>query len=594
MNRQTMAVAAMALAMLLAAGGNTMGATDEAARNGRFNVLDFGARADGATDDTGAIQAAIGAAAERGGTVYLPPGEYLCAGNLRIAGGVALVGSHDAPVSIHERKGTILLPTAGRGDEDAPPFIYMEHATSVRGLTIYYPEQRTEDITPYPWTFQLNGHDQTVEDVTLINSYNGIRTGPENNVRHRIRSVAGCVLRRGVFVDACTDIGRVENVQWHAHWWTTAAFDGDSGPVYRFMADNLEAFVFARTDWEYITNNFVFPAYIGYRFIGGPHGESNGHMTACGADANNTAVQVDAIQFMGWLVTGGQFASFEGVSPTQVRIKPSCTGNMRFVNCTFWGHADHNAVVEGTGNVSFSDCYFSSWRDSDQDALVDVRSGRVQVQACTFGSMQPSVRLGPEVRHAIVRGNNGVAGVTVLNEAPRAIVADNEPDALDWSEAWRRHARVNIGADGDGLYLSGWHGGPAENRWADGTLRRWSADRSTVLWPVLPHTRYELAARVGVPETAVGEGSGIYVDGRRVVAFDEASEGVARGTFQSGEADKVHIEFRVKGWRPVDVIEGNPDERTLGVNVHWVELTAAGAEGEPLVDANTGRVIEAR
>lgn len=42
----------------------------------------------------------------------------------------------------------------------------------------------------------------------LINSYSGIRIGPENNVRHRIRSVGGCVLRRGILVDFCRDIGR--------------------------------------------------------------------------------------------------------------------------------------------------------------------------------------------------------------------------------------------------------------------------------------------------------------------------------------------------------------------------------------------------
>lgn len=43
-----------------------------------FNVRDFGAVGDGATDDTEAIQAAIDAAeAAGGGTVYFPAGDYL-------------------------------------------------------------------------------------------------------------------------------------------------------------------------------------------------------------------------------------------------------------------------------------------------------------------------------------------------------------------------------------------------------------------------------------------------------------------------------------------------------------------------------------
>jgi hypothetical protein len=34
------------------------------------------------------------------------------------------------------------------------------------------------------------------------------------------------------------------------------------------MINNLEAFIFGRTDREYVTNSFVFPVKIGYHFIG--------------------------------------------------------------------------------------------------------------------------------------------------------------------------------------------------------------------------------------------------------------------------------------------------------------------------------------
>lgn len=48
-----------------------------------FNVKDFGAVGDGATDDAVAVQAAIDAAAEAGGgTVWFPPGEYALGGPL--------------------------------------------------------------------------------------------------------------------------------------------------------------------------------------------------------------------------------------------------------------------------------------------------------------------------------------------------------------------------------------------------------------------------------------------------------------------------------------------------------------------------------
>ena len=44
-----------------------------------YNVMDFGAKADGKTIDSPAINRAIEAAAQAGGgTVYLPAGEYAC------------------------------------------------------------------------------------------------------------------------------------------------------------------------------------------------------------------------------------------------------------------------------------------------------------------------------------------------------------------------------------------------------------------------------------------------------------------------------------------------------------------------------------
>jgi hypothetical protein len=149
--------------------------------------------------------------------------------------------------------------------------------------------------------------------------YNGIKIGPEGNVRHRIRSVYGCVLRRGLTLDGCSDIGRTENVQFHCHWWSSAKVGGKWDPVYEYMWRNCEAFVLGRSDWEYLTNNFVFPARVGYRFIGTPSGAMNGQLSGCGADAAQRAIVVERIQPMGLLVTNGQF-----VAPTGTTRSRSC------------------------------------------------------------------------------------------------------------------------------------------------------------------------------------------------------------------------------------------------------------------------------
>lgn len=398
--------------------------------DGIYSVTDFGAVRNGKTDDTGAIQKAINKASEKGGRVYLPPGKYLVAGSIRVLPGVTVFGSNDAPASIGPLHGTIVLATGGRDDEEGPALFEMGSESAVHGMTIWYPEQKPEDIRPYPWTFRLQGNDNTVENITLINSYNGIVTGrPGNNVRHRIRSVYGCVLRRGLFVDFCTDIGRIDNVHFHCHHWSREETGGNWDLVYRYMYENLEAFIFGRTDWEYVTNTFVFPAKIGMRFIRTERGACNGHFTGVGCDACETAVLVEEIQYMGLLFTGGEFVSFNGKNPVEVVVSEGCRGSIRFVNCAFWGPVHHNAVLKGDAFVSFNDCYFSNRNRNVTDKFIIVaESGKLQINNCTFDALQPSIHLKSWVKHAIIRGNNGMHGVLIESEiGDRAIIRDNEP-----------------------------------------------------------------------------------------------------------------------------------------------------------------------
>ncbi|MCC6445997.1 MAG: hypothetical protein IT210_21400 [Armatimonadetes bacterium] len=388
----------------------------------------LGIRGDGATDDTAAIQSALDAAAKAGGTVRLPAGRYLVKGSLKIPVGVALTGEAKAPLYIEPLTGTVILATGGRDQEDSPALFEMGDSSTVQGLTVYYPDQRPKEIHPYPWTFHLQGGDNTVENVTLINSYNGIKIGPEPNVRHRIRSVSGCVLRRGIFLDNCTDIGRIENVQWHCHWWSSPKVGGDWDPVFEYMWKNCEAFIFARTDWEYVTNTFVFPVNIGYHFIGTRNGAMNGQLCGIGADAAQKCIVVDAVQPMGLLITNGQFVAFNGDDPIEVLINPTCEGSVRLVNCAFWGPALQNVVSHSQSFVSLSDCYFSSGREKHPGkALVEADSGKLQVRGCSFATGEPSIRLADGLKHAIITENNGVQGVRIVNEiGDKAVIANNE------------------------------------------------------------------------------------------------------------------------------------------------------------------------
>lgn len=393
-----------------------------------INVKAFGVKADGKTDDTEAIQKALDAAAKSGERVYLPAGKYLVAGSLRLEG-VSLEGAANAPRYNTPLTGTVILATGGRGKLDGPALFEVGNSASVSGITVYYPEQKVTDIRPYVWTFHLYGSDNTLENVTLINSYAAIKVGPEPNVRHRIRSVYGCALRYGISVDSCTDIGRIDNVQFHGHWWWDPSVGGNSDIVNKYMIDNLETFVFGRTDWEYVTNTFVFPCKIGYKFVQTASGACNGQFSGIGADWAQRCVVVEHIQPMGLLITNGQFVAFAGDNPIEVEIAPTCAGSVRLVNCAFWGPAVQNVVSHGQGYLSLNDCYFSSGRQPDTDkALVEADAGKIQIRGCTFATSELGVLLKKGVKHAIVTENNGVRGLTInVEPGVQAVISNNEP-----------------------------------------------------------------------------------------------------------------------------------------------------------------------
>jgi hypothetical protein len=395
-----------------------------------FNVKAFGAKADAKTDDTAAIQAAIDSAGKLGGKVLLPAGRYMTRGTFKIPPGVAVEGVANSALYCEPLKGSIVLATAGRDKEDSAPLFTLDASASVTGITVYYPEQLVENIRPYPWTFKLTGADSAVDKVTLINSYNGICTGPEGNVRHRIRNVSGCVLRRGIFIDNCVDVGRIENIQFHGNWWWMPDAKGNSIIVNKYMLQNLEAFIFGKTDSEFVTNTFVFPAKIGYHFIGTKNGVCYGQFSGISADWAQNCIVVESVLSIGIQITNGMFASLaqDSVDPTQVIIKETNGGSVRFENCSFWGESINNVVAHGSGYVSLSNCYLSSWRKSDNPTpLILADNGKLQVIGCTFGTSQPSVALKPGLKHAVVMGNNGEKGVRIVNEiGEKASIVANE------------------------------------------------------------------------------------------------------------------------------------------------------------------------
>jgi len=386
-----------------------------------YNVRVFGAVGDGKHDDTKSFQRALDTAGRaRGGIVYAPCGVYLIEGHLTVPTGVTLAGVWQSPTShagIRDddqpdpEYGTTLLAVADEGTEEGLPFIHLTTNSTLLGVVIYYPKQdpRSEP-KPYPYTIAMRGNNPAVIDVELVNPYNGIDAS--DNQRHLIRNVCGQPLRRGIFVDAVYDIGRIENVHWNP-WWSQYP------EVFDFQAKHGEAFIFGRTDWQYVHNTFCFGYRIGYRFIKTEAGYCNGNFMGIGADdCYEACVLVERCDRFGLLITNGEFVSFRGDHPTMVKVGSENFGTVKFSNCSFWGPNKQIARVSGTGTVSFSDCYFMNWdKDKENRAAIQAEGGRLIVRGCDFrpvlSPLAPQVRMGPGVTQAVITGNvfEGPAGI---------------------------------------------------------------------------------------------------------------------------------------------------------------------------------------
>lgn len=387
------------------------------------NAREFGARGDGAADDTRAIQAALDAAAAKGELVKLPEGVYAVRGVLAIPEGVTLEGAWRGPHTSQLDKGTTLYAYAGRDDPAGAPFISLKTGSTIKGVTIFYPEQKVGDIHPYPWTIQGQGQHYNVIDVTIANAWDGVDCGTFHNEGHHLRNVLLCAVHRGVLIDRCSDIGRVENVHIHnVYWWRVS-------PPYRLTGDqvkaleaytreNLIGFIIGRTDWEYISNSFVIWARIGFHFRRVAEKTGNVLVTQSGSDLGPVAVKIDELQeHAGVAFENCQFMSgFE--------IGPQNKGPVKLANCGFWGRAGAGSqmVLDGAGTVTLTATHFHQWDQAREGKpCIEARGGSLILQGCDFmgpGNASPHIRLGKGVKSAAIVGNRFQGGeIRIVNES---------------------------------------------------------------------------------------------------------------------------------------------------------------------------------
>ena len=349
----------------------------------QVNAREAGAKGDGKADDSAAMQAALEAAKTNGSICFVPPGLYRLERPLTVPAGVTLQGaSGGAPHSEHPI-GTVLLALAGRGQAEGDPLITLKPNAVVRNLVIHYPEQTLPDVVPYPWSIRADGELCQIIDLTLTNPYQAIDVGTKWNELHLVRNVFACPLKIGVYVDQCTDVGRIENVHFNPNFWTRMAlapgFPG--GNLKPYLEKNLVGFKIGKTDWEFISNSFVIFPKFGFHFDDFGHGAGNAVIAQSGSDICPVAVRVDRTQAH----AGAQFVNGQFMSTLE--IGPNNQGPVKLTNCGFWGtEATREHVRQaGPGTLMLTACHFNGWdRAGRGDPCIRASGGRLIVNGCEF------------------------------------------------------------------------------------------------------------------------------------------------------------------------------------------------------------------
>jgi hypothetical protein len=314
----------------------------------------------------------------------------------------------------------VLLAYDGRGQADGEPLITLKPNGVVRNLIIHYPEQTLPEVAPYPWSVRADGELCQILDITLTNPYQAIDVGSKWNELHLVRNVFACPLKIGVYIDQCTDIGRIENVHFNPNFWTRMAlaphFPG--GDIQAYLEKNLVGFKIGKTDWEFISNCFVIFPKIGFHFDDFGHGPGNAVITQSGSDICPVAVRVDRSQPH----AGVEFANAQFMG--SLEVGPQNQGPVKLANCGFWGtpatreHVRHS----GPSSLLLTACHFNGWDHAGKgDPCIRATGGRLVVNGCEFMD---------EGKHAITL-EKGLKAATVLGclfRGPQAIADQSGAD----------------------------------------------------------------------------------------------------------------------------------------------------------------------
>ncbi len=263
---------------------------------------EYGAKADGITDDSVAFQNAINAVYNSGGSgggvIFVPAGNYAFYTNLSLPTGVSLHGDWaDWFKNGTTAVGTTFKVYYGAGQTNDQPFIYLNRSTALKGVNIWYPDQNPNAIVGYPFSIGVAGK-CGVMNVALINSYQGIQSS--GGAQHVFSTVVGTPLFMGMAIDGQADISQTEDIRFSPDPWAQSGLSNApaaNGAYAAWMRANGEGMQLYRADGEWSVDTFISGYKIGIEANNDPNSGSPGASFYSGSVSNcGTALLAQEMQ----------------------------------------------------------------------------------------------------------------------------------------------------------------------------------------------------------------------------------------------------------------------------------------------------------
>jgi hypothetical protein len=415
------------------------------------NVSDYGAKP-ASEDNTAAFQKALDAALEAGGgIVYAPAGRYAFKGQLVVPPCVMLRGDWARPGADALRGRTILRVFGGKGRPDGPDFILVKPGGCVRDLTVHYPEQSFGRPVAYPPTIALSGN-AAAAHLTLVNPWCGIR-GVPSSIVHYVKDCYGTPLHEGIWIDVCTDVGRIIETQLAPEYWEQSGLpgspttDAQKKALRDHLMKNAVGVRIGYSDAEHLTNLRVSGYKTGLWLTRRTDGKQTGltvnsYGEASGIELENCAEALrcdSSNHIVGWRFSSSRFAGRD------TAVVGTGGSTLQFAGCRFaatdgpavrfpnkadvkvylgFREADRPDLVPRTG-MTFHACRFEDWKG----VAIDARSGKLSVTDSDFEADKTAATLAVDLVAATFVGNRFRGKPRIENKCPQ-VALDHE--AVRW------------------------------------------------------------------------------------------------------------------------------------------------------------------